>query len=564
MRATRLLLLLAPHLLVATAGAGEDVLIKTPDGATLSATYALPASSGPVATILTFDIYTNPEAHGAQARQLAERGYAAVVADARGKRLSPDAPVPYEHDATDTRAVIDWISRQPWSNGKVGMIGGSYSGFTAWAATKHRHPALKAIAVSAAAIPGQGLPMYHNVFLTANYAWAFYVTNNKLLDETLYADNDRWWGLGRKWFMSGRSYRELDAVDGTPNPWLHRWLEHPSFDAYWQGMVPYRREFANIDIPVLTITGYYDDAQISAMQYFSEHLRHRPRAEHYVVIGPYDHFGTHAREKPSVLRGYSIDPTAQLDSEALKLAFMDYVLQGKPRPGLLVDRINYQVMGANEWRHVPTLAAMHPAPVRLYLSPARIGSHYLLADAQPPAEGAVTHVVDLGERVKFHNFHSYPNPIIQEPLQYVTEAVFESAPFAKATTLSGSFDGELRVSINKRDFDYGVTVYEAMPDGQLFHLGYSLNRASYVKDATRRNLLTPGKRVRLPFSTSLVSRRLSPGSKLLVLVDANKHPMAQINYGTGKDVSDETVTDAGAPLEIRITSGSFIDVPRDR
>ena len=103
-----------------------------------------------------FDIYTNPEALKAQAAEFAARGYAGVVADARGKRLSPDPVVPYEHDAADTHAVLDWIVKQPWSDGKVGMIGGSYSGFTAWAATKRRHPALKGIAVSAAAIPGPG------------------------------------------------------------------------------------------------------------------------------------------------------------------------------------------------------------------------------------------------------------------------------------------------------------------------------------------------------------------------------------------------------------------------
>ena len=181
------------------------------------------------------------------------------MADARGKRLSPDAPVPYEAEALDTHAVLDWIVKQPWSDGKVGMIGGSYSGFTAWAATKRRHPALKGIAVSAAAIPGLGLPMHNNVFLSANYQWAFYVTNNKLLDDAVNDDGQRWWKMQREWFMSGRPYREIDAVDGTPNPWLQRWLQHPAYDKYWQSMVPYESDFARINIPVLTITGYYDD-----------------------------------------------------------------------------------------------------------------------------------------------------------------------------------------------------------------------------------------------------------------------------------------------------------------
>src|SRR5687767_1082979 len=183
----RLLCLLA---LFASGAHADDVLIKTRDGATLSATLALPTPKPAerLPTILLFDIYTNPEALKAQAEEFAARGYAGVVADVRGKRLSPDKVVPYEHDAADTHAVLDWIAKQPWSDGKVGMVGGSYSGFTAWAATKRRHPALKGIAVSDAAIPGQGLPMHNNVFLNANYPWPFYVTNNKLLDEPVNAD----------------------------------------------------------------------------------------------------------------------------------------------------------------------------------------------------------------------------------------------------------------------------------------------------------------------------------------------------------------------------------------
>lgn len=544
----------------------EDVLIKTREGVTLSATLALPdlKTAGRIPAILVFDIYTNPEALKTQAAEFAARGYAGVVADVRGKRLSPDAPVPYEHDASDTQVVLDWIVKQPWSDGKVGMVGGSYSGFTAWAATKRKHPALKGIAVSAAAIPGQGLPMYNNVFISANYPWAFYVTNNKLLDEALYADNQRWSKLTRAWFESGRPYREIDTVDGTPNPLLQRWLMHPAFDKYWQAMVPYKSDFARINIPVLNITGYFDDAQISALQYFNQHVEHGRNPEHYLVIGPYDHPGTHARKKPENLREYTIDPVAQIDSQELKLQFMDYVLRGKPKPALLKNTVNYEVMGANVWRHSQSLGSIHGGVrMRLYFSPQKSEGLYSLVNQQPPSDSVVKHEVDLADRVKFHNFHMYPMPIVQGPLSYITESIFMSQPFEAPTVISGSFTGELMLTINKKDFDLGVTVFEAMPDGKLFHLGYALQRASYAEDPTRRHLLSPGKPERLKFESTFVSRQMLPGSRLFVLVDANKNPMAQVNYGTGKDVSDESVKDAGEPLRIEIRSGSYFEVPLD-
>ncbi len=567
MRRTSSWILLTLFGLVGPFATAEDVLIKTRDGATLSATLALPdpRPAGSLPAILVFDIYANPEASRAQAGEFAARGYAGIVAHVRGKAQSPDQVVPYEHDAGDTHAVLDWIVQQPWSDGKVGMVGGSYSGFTAWAATKRRHPALKGIAVSAAAIPGQGLPMYNNVFLSANYQWAFYVTNNKLLDEPLNADGQRWRNLTRAWFESGRPYREIDAVDGTPNPWLARWLMHPAYDKYWQAMVPYEGDFARVKIPVLTITGYYDDAQISALQYLKQHFVHGKNPEHYLVIGPYDHLGTHWRKKPEILRGYAIDPVAQIDSLELKLEFMDYVLRGGAKPALLKNTINYQVMGANVWRHTTSLGAVYGGvPMRQYFSPQKSEGMFSLVNQQPPPGPVTTHEVDLADRtVKFHGFHAWADPIVQGPLSYVTESLFLSQPFEAPTVISGSFTGELNVIVNKKDFDLSVTVYEAMPDGKLFHLGFALQRASYAEDPARRRLLSPGKPAKVRFETTMVSRQMLPGSRLLVLLDANKNPMAQVNHGTGMDVSDESVKDAGDPLKIEIQGGSYLEIPLD-
>jgi uncharacterized protein len=566
MRSTPSLALLALLSLAGPFATAEDVLIKTRDGATLSATVVLPQPrpEGRIPAIMVFDIYTNPEAQKKLAEEFAARGYAGVVADARGKRLSPDKIVPYEYEARDTHAVLDWIVKQPWSDGKAGMVGGSYQGFAAWAATKDRHPALKGIAVSAAAIPGFGLPMHNNVFLNANYQWAFYVTNNKLLDDAVNDDHQRWGKLSRNWFVSGRPYREIDAVDGTPNPWLQRWLMHPAYDKYWQNMVPYKGDFARVNIPVLTITGYYDDGQISALQYLKQHFTFGRNPEHYLVIGPYDHLGTHWSKKPEVLREYTIDPVAQIDSQELKLQFMDYVLRGKPKPALLKNNINYEVMGANVWRHTTSLDAVHGGVrMRMYFSGQKTEGLLSLVNQQPPVGLITAHEVDLADRVKFHNFHSYPDPIVQGPLSYVTESVFLSQPFEAATVISGSFTGDLNVIINKKDFDLGVTVYEAMPGGKLFHLGYAIQRASYAEDPSKRRLLKPGELAHVKFETSMVSRQMLPGSRLLVLVDAIKHPYAQVNYGTGKDVSDESVKDAGDPLKIEIQGGSFFEIPLD-
>lgn len=543
----------------------DDVLIPMRDGGIVSAVVVKKKGSvDRFPTLLTVDIYTDLASETARAKDAADHGYVGVIADTRGKRLSPDPIVPYEHEASDGYDIIDWISKQPWSDGQVGMRGGSYSGFTSWAAAKRLHPALKTIAVSAAAIPGDGLPMANNIFLNANYGWAFYVSDNKLLDEKTYNDSARWQQLPDKWFASGEPYRKIDQIDGQPNPLLQRWLEHPAYDKFWQDMVPYKKDFEHINIPVLTITGYYDDAQQSALDYTREHYQFNPRAEHYVVIGPYDHLGTHGKKKAEVLRGYAIDPIAQFSTTELVYQWMDYVMRGGPKPALLKDKINFEVMGANEWQHAPSLAQMAQQQTPFYFSSTMDGGRYSLVREKVKKDGAVTETVNLTDRSKSNNNHYYPSPILETKLEddgEVTEMVYISKPFAKAQVVSGVFSGELDVTLNKKDADLGLAVFEQMPDGRLFHLAYWLGRASYAGHPEKRTLLTPGKSTRIPFATDVVSLLMPPGSCLVVLLDVNKNPFAQVNYGTGKDVSDESILDAGAPLAVSWHSDSFINVP---
>ncbi len=540
----------------------DDVLIHTPDGATLSAVAVRPRSARePLPAVLVFSIDTDLAGSRQLAKTAAAHGYVGLVADTRGKRLSPDAIEPYEHEVDDTYAVIDWVSRQPWSNGEVGMYGGSYSGYAAWAATKRLHPALKTIVPYVAAIPGQGLPMTNNVFLNANYGWGFFVSNNKFLDSATYNDPDRWDALNRNWYASGRPYREIDQVDGTPNPLLQRWLEHPAYDAYWQAKVPYQQDFARINIPVLSITGYYDDGQISALRYLREHYKYNKDAEHYLVIGPYDHGGAQARRKPRELRGYTLDPVALFDTQELTFQWLDYVLRDGDRPALLKGRINYEVMGANVWHHAPSLEAMSNETLKLYLTTDPAGeNHRRLAEKQPGNPAALKQVVDLADRTISHNDY-YPSSITGKDVQF-TGLSFISEPLEEPVAVNGMFSGNLKVTINKRDFDFGVVLYELMPDGTLLHLSYYLGRASFAEDISIRRLLTPDRVESISFERSmLVSRQLQQGSRLLVVLDVNKNPYHQINYGTGRDVSDESITDAGEPLKVSWHNDSYVEIP---
>lgn len=561
------LLPLVPELLDADERARyvrESVEVPGPDGVTLSAFVVRPKDLKlPAPAALVFTIYAEEERPWREAVQAAAHGYAGVVAFSRGKVASRAPIAPYEHEATDVNAVIDWISRQPWSNGAVGMYGGSYNGFAQWAALKRPHPALKTIVPYVAAIPGLGLPMENNVGLTANYGWAFYVSSTPYLDEAGYNDRARWNRLSERWYQSGRPYREIDQVDGQANPWLQRWLRHPSYDAYWQAMVPYgRKEYARIHIPVLSITGYYDDGQISAIEYLKQHEAHHPNPNHVLLIGPYDHVGAQRPLKAPVLRGYAIDPVAQFDTPALTFEWLDHVLRGATRPALLPARINYQVMGANRWGQARSLQALHAQPTRFYLQPAaQTGEPNRLSLEKPSRPVGLVQRVDFKDRQSSSNSY-YPWPILRPELDQSSGHVYVSEPLKEARTLAGSFSGELHITINKRDVDLGVVLYELTPEGEYLHLSYFLGRASHADDMSRRKLLQPGRLQTVRFSrTRMVARELRAGSRLVVQVNVNKNDGAQVNMGSGKDVSDERLQDAGAPLRLVWHGSSFLNLP---
>lgn len=537
-------------------------LVTLRDGAQVHVIVVRPRrATAPLPTLLRFTIYFDAAIGLANARDAAARGYVGVVGYTRGKGLSPQAPVPYEHDGDDARAVIAWIERQPWSDGRVGMYGGSYDGFTQWSVAKRPPAALRTIVPWAANNPGNGLPMENNVVLFANYAWPFHVTNDKGMDFVVYGDRERWSALNGRWYASGKPFRDIDKMDGTPNPWFRRWLDHPTYDAYWQSLVPHGADYAAIDIPVLTVTGYFDDGQRSAVGYLREHLALLPDARHYLVIGPWEHGAAQGSRKPAVHAGYAIDPVAMVDTPELTFQWMDHVFRGAPLPALLRDRINYQVMGANTWKHAPTLAAMGPDVRRFHLSVASRGGHHVLAKSPDAPAGAIEQVVDFTDRTTTLGDH-YPFPVQGKTLDGSAGLVFESAPLAEGGEVSGLVSGALHVTANRRDFDYSLTLYERMPSGALFHLTYIIGRASHAADPGRRTLLQPGVRTVIPFDqTRLTSRRLQPGSTLVAVVTVNKNPYAQVNHGTGGDVNDETPTPGEPPLRVQWHTDSFISVP---
>ena len=531
---------------IATSGAGIVVMVVRPK----SPSKALP-------TLLKFVVGDTQDL----AKECAAHGYIGVVAYTRGEGTKLRAAVPYQHEGDDARAVINWIIKQPWSDGRVGMYGEGYSGFTAWAAASRLPGALKAIATSGATAPGINFPMAGGIFQNAAYRWSLYMSTTQESVEKSYSDDAMWRALDQKWYLSGRRYRDLGRLHNQPNAIFQRWLNHPSYDLYWRKSNPVPEQFARINIPVLTITGYFSAGEPGDLYYFTEHYRYNTHADHTLLIGPYDD-GVTQRNPSAVLQGYKVDSAALIDVRELQYQWFDHVFKGRATPPLLADRINYEVMGANEWRHAASLAAMSGDSLRFYLDPTASREGRRLMRHKPAKQVFALQTVNLADRADAGWMP--PAELMSMGLVSHNNITFVSEPLTKPTDVSGVFSARLDFTMNKMDIDLNIMLYERLASGDyicLFNPAYEL-RASYAQDRRNRHLFKAGERQELSFKPErIISRRLQAGSRLVMVLGINKRPDREINYGTGTDVSEESIADGKIPLKVRWYSDSYIEIP---
>jgi predicted acyl esterase len=371
----------------------------------------------------------------------------------------------------------------------------------------------------------------------------------------------RWRALDEEWYKAGRRYREFPVLPGPYSAVFRNWLNHPTYDRYWQKLIPFREEFSRITIPVLTMTGYYSGGASGALYYFNQHHRYNPRANHTLLIGPWDERGM-PRGAPSWVRGYQLDTAAIVDRRDLRYEWLGYALKDGQKPQLLAERVNYQLAGANEWRHAPSLASLEQDRLRFFLEGSANGDRNRMLESKNAEVTFLPQTFDFADRSD-PSWTPAPELVLRR-LEPHNGEFFVSEPLKQPLDVAGLFTGYLDFSVNKMDVDVTIAFYELLPSGEyvkLFDPAYAF-RASYARDRTKRQLLRAGVRQQLTFrSERMMARRLQAGSRMIMLLGVNKRPDQQINYGTGDDVSEESIEDADVPLRIRWYNSSYIDIP---
>jgi len=528
--------------------------------------HALPA-------IFTLTPYTADSYHE-RAFYFAKNGYVFVLVDCRGRGNSEGEFEPFAGDGLDGYDVVEWLARQPWCNGKVGMWGGSYAGFNQWATLKHSPSHLATIVPAAAACPGVDMPTFNGIHFLYEMQWLT-LTSGVTANQKIFGDSAFWIQRFRELYLKHRPFKDLDKIVGNPSRHFKSWLNVPPGNLYWKKVVPTAEEYGEIKIPILTITGQYDADQGGAMHYYSAHMKYgskRACANHYLIMGPWDHAGTRTPSKE--FGGLTLSEASVVDLNKLHKEWYDWTLKKGKKPEFLKKRVAYYVTGAEEWKYSKDLAQTHTLNRRLYLN---------------SVDGHANDVFDSGTMNEIKPTNGTPDSYTYDPLdvrpaeieredvkshlvdmRYVMNLfgsglVYHAAPLAKEMEISGYVKFVAWIALDVPDTDFWIALYEIAANGSSLILAVDLMRARYRLSLDRETLVDRNQIHRYEFDTfNFVSRRLPKGSRLRLVLRSPNSIYYQKNYNSGGVVHEECAQDARI-AHVRLYHDaqhqSFLEVP---
>jgi putative CocE/NonD family hydrolase len=553
--------LLIVFLLAASAALGADnpsvemtwgVKIPMRDGVHLNATVYRPANQpSPLPVIFTLTPYL-ADSYLNRATYFAKNGYVFALVDVRGRGNSEGKFDPFAQEDRDGFDAVEWLAKQPWSNGKVTMWGGSYAGFDQWATLKEHPPHLKTIVPVASVHPGIDFPFANNIFYPYDMQWLTY-TSGAAPNINTFGDSAFWIDRFRALYLQHRPFSELDTIVGNPSAVFQEWLKHPAPDAYLDSMVPTQAQFHAIDVPILTITGDYDGDQLGAMAFYRDAMRYGTAdaaARHYLIIGPWDHPGTRTPKKE--VGGLTFGDASLLDLNKLHKEWYDWTLKDGAKPEFLKKRVAYYVTGADEWKYADSLEAIGAKMQTLYLTSGGNAGDVFHSGALIAAGGggATDHYVydPLDVRPAEIETEDVANSLTDQRYAlnlYGAGVVYHSEPFAEATELTGNVRLTASIAIDVPDTDFGVSLYEIKSDGSSVLLTSDNMRARYRESIRKETLAKPGEINRYLFDHfTFVSRRIAKASRLRLVLGAGNSIYTEKNYNSGGVVANESAKDA--------------------
>jgi len=523
----------------------RNVSAKMRDGVTLRADIYRPKADGKFPVLLVRTPYdkTNETNFGLKA---AARGYVLIAQDVRGRFTSEGDWYTFKNESQDGYDTVEWAAALPYSNGKVGMYGGSYVGATQFLAAIAKPPHLAGIC------PNVTASNYHDGWTYQggafeqwfNESWATGLAENTMR-RRMERNGD---ALGGTKVLPLNSYPVLEATSSTGiAPYFTDWLAHPNFDDYWK-QISIEDHYAQIQVPVFNLGAWYDIFLGGTLKNYArlkseagtEAARHGQRLMVYVG----GHAGWVGQRKIGAL---DFGEKAPFDIDELTLRWYDSLLKGETNGVEKEKPVKIFVMGKNEWREEEDWPLARAKSTKYYLHSSGaangLSGNGPLSALAPTEEKPDQYVYDPSEAV----------PTIGGPLccsalpagigpqdQRAAEGrndvlVYTTPAFAKDTEVTGPISLDLYVSSSAVDTDFTGKLVDVWPDGFAQNLTEGILRLRYRNSQEKPELANPGETYHITVDLWATSNVFLAGHKLRLEISSSNFPRFDRNLNTGEE-----------------------------
>jgi putative CocE/NonD family hydrolase len=530
---------LALALLAASAMAAVKVersTLRTPmrDGVKLATDLYRPARSGRLPVLLVRTPYGKGNSLYPGYDIFLQSGYAVVIQDVRGRGRSEGKFQMLTQEVADGYDTLAWIARQPWSDGRIGMLGGSYLGISQWKAALSGSPYLKAIAPVVS-----GYDDYYDRFYSRGGAlkvghrlgWMAANVRERSYREPPFAA-----------YVAHVPLRTADrAATGRTIDFWQEILNHPAYDEFWR-RISTRAQIESVKTPALIVGGWYDNFVESDLEAFSELTRFSP--DHRVVIGPWPH--NMSMRFPAMDFG----PQSIAPIRRIQLDWFDRYVKGIDRPPE-PPPVRIYVMGANRWRDEREWPLARTRYTPFYLH----------------SEGKANTAAGDGELVSRPRRSDQPDRYVYEPRKPVSTAggavccnprliawgpmdqrhvesradvlVYTSAPLERDLEVTGPVRAVLYVSTDAPDTDFTAKLVDVRADGRAINLCDGILRLRYREGLDAARLAVPGEVYRVTIEAGVTSNVFRAGHRIRLEVSSSNFPRFDRNPNTGRPIADE-------------------------
>ncbi|HHH76573.1 MAG TPA: CocE/NonD family hydrolase [Phycisphaerae bacterium] len=510
-----------------------DIMVPMADGISLACDIRYPNGDGPWPAILLRTPYNKNIPYNPNSKNVyLDDGYVYVTQDVRGKHESR-GEFQYLHEAQDGYDTIEWISNQPWCNGRVGMIGGSYSGYAQLAAAKLKPPSL--FGITPAVFTGnifKGVDYKNGVPQMQCLGW--FIINYGRVCQAPTCD----WQEA----YEAVPLNTMDSVIGYNIPAFQENLKHPTYDDYWKAK-SIEPCYDQLHAPTFLSGGWYDIFSIGLIRMYDDLFKSRTGNDSRslkLLIGPWGH-GLGTRK----LGQLDFGPQAELDLENLNKRWLDCFVKEADDAIAKEPPVRIFVMGINEWRDEHEWPLSRAKDTYFYLNCSR-SANSLFGDGELSTEISDgkdfdTYLYNPENPVpSIGNNTTSSSPCDHRPVERRDDVlVYTTTELTEELEVTGYIRLELCVSSTAVDTDFIGRLCNVFQDGRSINLCDGIFRMRFREGLDREVMMTPGETCQIEIDMEATSNVFLPGHRIRLEITSSSFPRFAPNHNTGNPVATD-------------------------